>query len=181
MEVTLTPTFGQRLAGLFRILVMTAVFTTVGAIGINLWHAYGEQAKFAIADLVPRLTSIVLPRQDQAAAVAEPSVDATSSVQGGVDAAASIANISGDATQLLQSLARDVAAMGQDLAEVKERMARLSAGQDQIARDLARIRQPSQRPDVRSAMAAAPLQIQPAAPDLRKPAPSAPPQSARPR
>ena len=173
MEVTLHPTFGQRLASLFRLLVMTAVFTTIGAIGINLWHAYSEPAKLAIADLVPRMTSIMLPARDQAAAMAVPSAEATGSVQG------SGAALSEDAAQLLRSLARDVAAMGQDIAELKERMGRLSTGQDQMARDVARIRQPNPRPDVRSAMAAAPPPGPPAATDLRKPV--APPLNPRPR
>ncbi|MBV9982608.1 hypothetical protein [Bradyrhizobium sp.] len=174
----MNPTFGQRLASLFRLLVMTAMFTTIGAIGINLWHAYSEPAKLAISDMVPRVTSMILPGRDQGSAMALPSAEATGSVQGnqaGVEGAA----LSGDAAQLLRSLARDVAAMGQDLAELKERMGRLSNGQDQIARDVARIRQPNSRPDVRSAMAAAPPPTPPAASDLRKPV--APPLSSRPR
>jgi hypothetical protein len=178
MEVTLKPTFGQRLASLFRLLVMTAVFTTIGAIGINLWHAYSEPAKLAIADLVPRVTSIMLPARDQAAAMAVPSAETTGAVQGG-QAGADGAALPEDAAQLLRSLARDVAAMGQDIAELKERMGRLSTGQDQIARDVARIRQPSLRPDVRSAMAAAPSPNPPATADIRKPV--TPPLSTRPR
>lgn len=175
MEVSLYPTFGQRLASLFRLLVMTAMFTTIGAIGINLWHAYSEPAKLAIADLVPRVTSIMLPGRDQAAAMAVPSADATGSVQSGQAGD----ELREDAAQLLRSLARDVAAMGQDIAELRERMGRLSTGQDQIARDVARIRQPSPRPDVRSAMAAAPPPGPPAATDPRRPV--TPPLSPRPR
>jgi hypothetical protein len=178
MGVALKRTFGQRLASLFRLLVMTAVFTTIGAIGINLWHAYSEPAKLVIADLVPRVTAIMLPGRDPAAAMAVPSAETTGSIQGG-QAGADGATLPEETTQLLRSLARDVAAMGQDIAELKERMGRLSTGQDQIARDVARIRQPSLRPDVRSAMAAAPPSGPPAATDIRRPAP--PPLSTRPR
>jgi hypothetical protein len=177
MEVTLNPTFGQRLASLFRLLVMTAVFTTVGAIGISVWHAYGEQAKLAIADLALRATSIVSPPQ-QAAAMAGPSGQG---VQGSTDDVASVATVPGDTTQLLQSLARDVAAMGQDIAELKERMGRLATGQDQIARDVAKIRQPSPRPDLRSAMAAAPPPNPLGQADTRRPATTLPPSVPRPR
>jgi hypothetical protein len=176
MEVTLNPTFGQRLASLFRLLVMTAVFTTVGAIGISVWHAYGEQAKLAIADLAPRV-SIVSP-QHQAATMAGPSGQG---VQGSTDDVASVATVPGDTTQLLQSLARDIAAMGQDIAELKERMGRLATGQDQIARDVAKIRQPGPRPDLRSAMAAAPPPNPPAQADTRRPATTPPPSGLRPR
>jgi len=179
MEVSLTPTFGQRLASLFRLLVMTAIFTTIGAIGINLWHAYSEPARLALAELVPRVTSVMLPGRDQAAAaMAVPSADATSSMQGsqaGTDGAA----LPEDVAQLLRSLARDVAAMGQDIAELRERMGRLSTGQDQIARDVAKIRQPSPRPDLRSAMAAAPPPSPPAVADTRRPVTPSP--SPRPR
>jgi hypothetical protein len=178
MEVTLNPTLGQRLASLFRLLVMTAMFTTIGAVGVSIWHAYGEEAKLAIVDLVPRVTSMVTsimsPRHDQTTAMAMPSTDVTGSVQGSADSAAPTAALPGETTQLLQSLARDVAAMGQDIAELKDRMGRLSTGQDQIARDLARIRQPSQRTDVRSAMAAAPPPGPSAAPEARKPVSSSP-------
>ena len=167
MEVSLNRTFGQRLASLFRLLVMTAMFTTIGAIGISLWHAYSEPARLAIADLIPRVTSIMLPSRDQAAAMAVPPTGATGSVQGS-EARADGAALPEDVAQLLRSLARDVAAMGQDIAELKERMGRLSTGQDQIARDVARIRQPSPRSDVRSAMAAAPPSNPPAAVDTRR-------------
>jgi hypothetical protein len=173
MEVTLNPTIGQRLASLFRLLVMTAMFTTIGAIGISVWHAYGERAKLAVEALVPRAPSVMPPRQDQPAALAASSMDAMASVQGiqaGTDGAASAAALPGDATQLLQSLARDVAAMGQDIAELKERMGRLATGQDQIARDVAKIRQPGPRPELRSAMAAAPPPSP--APDTRRPVPT---------
>jgi hypothetical protein len=176
-EVTLNPTFGQRLASLFRLLVMTALFTTVGAIGISVWHAYGERAKLAITDLVQRPTSTMSPQQDQAAAMAVPSMPMTGPVQDGAEGVAPGPTLPGDATQLLQSLVRDVAAMGQDIAELKDRMGRLSTGQDQIARDLARIRQPNPRPDVRSAMAAAPAPSPPAAPDARRPQSSSTPLS----
>jgi hypothetical protein len=187
MEASLTPTFGQRLTNLFKILVMTAVFTTVGAVGISAWHAYGERTKLAIAELVPRLTSIMSSRQDQLAALS--SVPTANAVQGNADGPVAIATLSGDMTsgdmtQLLQSLARDVAAMGQDISELKERMGRLSVGQDQIARDVARIRQPaSPRLDVRSAMAAAPAPGASAAPDQRRSPSSLPspmPRPARP-
>jgi hypothetical protein len=67
--------------------------------------------------------------------------------------------------------------MGQDIAELKDRMGRLSTGQDQIARDLARIRQPNPRPDVRSAMAAAPAPSPPVAADARRPQSSSTPLS----
>ena len=177
MEVTLKPTFGERLASLFRLLVMTAMFTTIGAIGISVWHAYGERAKLAIAGLVLRAPSVMPPRQDQPAAFAASSMDAMDSVQGiqpGADGATSAAALPGDATQLLQSLARDVAAMGQDIAELKERMGRLAMGQDQIARDLAKIRPPNPRPDLRSAMAAAPSPSPPARADMRRPTTSLP-------
>jgi len=170
MEVTLKPTFGERLASLFRLLVMTAIFTTVGAIGISVWHTYGERAKLAIADLAPRVTSI-MSRQDQAAAMAGLSGQG---VQGSADDVASPATVPGDTTQLLQSLARDVAAMGQDIAELKERMGRLAMGQDQIARDLAKIRPPNPRPDLRSAMAAAPPPSPPAQAGMRRPTTSLP-------
>ncbi|HTO60715.1 MAG TPA: hypothetical protein VMM15_05610 [Bradyrhizobium sp.] len=163
----MNPTFGQRLASLFRLLVMTAMFTTIGAIGISLWHAYSEPARLAIADLIPRVTSIMMPSRDQAAAMAVPPAEATGSVQGG-QAGADGAALPADAAQLLRSLARDVAAMGQDIAELRERMGRLSTGQDQIARDVARIRQPYPRSDVRSAMAAAPLPSPSAVPDPRR-------------
>jgi hypothetical protein len=168
MEVRLTPTFGQRLASLFRLLVTTAIFTTIGAIGINLWHAYSEPARLAIADLIPRVTSTVLPGRDQAAAMAMPSAEAMGSMQGS-QAGADGAVLPADAAPLLRSLARDVAAMGQDIAELRERMGRLSTGQDQIARDVAKIRQPSPRSDLRSAMAAAPPPSQPAVADTRRP------------
>ena len=170
MEVSLTPTFGQRLASLFRLLVTTAIFTTIGAIGISLWHAYSEPARLAIADLIPRVTSTVLPGRDQAAAMGS-----TQGSQAGADGAA----LPADAAQLLRSLARDVAAMGQDIAELRERMGRLSTGQDQIARDVAKIRQPSPRPDLRSAMAAAPPPSPPAVADTRRPVTPSP--SPRPR
>jgi hypothetical protein len=183
MEATLTPTFGQRLTNLFKILAMTAVFTTVGAAGISAWHAYGERAKLAIANLAPRVTSITWSRQDQLAALS--SVPTANSVQGDADGSVATAALSGDMAQLLQSLARDVAAMGQDIAELKERMGRLSSGQDQIARDLARIRQPANpRLDVRSAMAAAPAPGASAVPDQRRSPSSLPspmPRAARPQ
>jgi hypothetical protein len=177
MEVSLNPTFGQRLASLFRLLVTTAIFTTIGAIGINIWHAYSGPARLAIADLIPRVTATVLPARDQAA-MAVPSASAMGSMQAS-QAGADGAALPEDAAQLLRSLARDVAAMGQDLAELRERMGRLSTGQEQIARDVARIRQPSPRVDVRSAMAAAPPPNPPAAADTRRPV--APPPSPRPR
>ena len=183
MEATLTPTFGQRLINLFKILAMTVVFTTVGAVGISAWHAFGERTKLAIADLAPRVTSIMSSRQDQLAALS--SMPTANSVQGDADGAAVPTTLSGDMAQLLQSLARDVAAMGQDIAELKERMGRLSVGQDQIARDVARIRQPaSPRLDVRSAMAAAPAPGASAAPDQRRSPSSLPspmPRPARPQ
>jgi hypothetical protein len=180
MEASLNPTFGQRLANLFKILVMTAMFTTVGAIGISVWHAYGERAKLAIADLVPRVTSIMSSRQDQVAAL--PSMPTTNSIQGDAGGATATTALSGDTAPLLQSLARDVAAMAQDIADLKERMGRLSVGQDQIARDLARIRQPtSPRLDVRSAMAAAPPPSPSATPDSRRAASSLPSPVPRPR
>ncbi|HTO60279.1 MAG TPA: hypothetical protein VMM15_03380, partial [Bradyrhizobium sp.] len=107
----MTPTFGQRLASLLRLLVMTAIFTTIGAIGINLWHSYREPARLALADLVPRVTSMMLPGRDQTAAMAAPSADAGSvqSSQASTDGTA----LPEDVAQLLRSLARDVAAMGQ--------------------------------------------------------------------
>ena len=179
MQATLNPTLGQRVTSLVRLLVMTTLFTLVGAVGISAWQTYGDAVRLAIAERVPRLAPIVSPRQDQAAAMVAPSMQVTASAEH-ADGVGSTATVSEDQAQLLHSLARDVAAMGQDMAELKERIGRLAAGQDGIARDLARIRQPNLRPEVRSAMAAAPPQSPAAASEARKPTSLLPPSIPRP-
>jgi hypothetical protein len=178
MQATMIAAFGQRIAGLLRLLLMTTLFTLVGAVGISAWQAYGDTVRQAIAErVVPRLAPRISPRQDQAAAMAASS---TSVMASAADGAGSTATVSGETAQLLQSLARDVAAMGQDMAELKERVGRLASSQDAMARDIARIRQPYQRSDVRSAMAAVPPQSPAAAPDTRKPTSLLPPSIPRP-
>jgi hypothetical protein len=179
MQAILNSSFGQRVASLFRLLAMTTLFTLVGAVGISAWQTYGGAARLVIAERVPRLAPIILPRQDQAGAMVAPSMQVTASAEH-ADAVASTAIASGDRAQLLRSLARDLAAMGQDMSELKERIGRLAAGQDAIARDLARIRQPPLRPEVRSAMAAAPPQSPAAVPETRKPTSLLPPSIPRP-
>jgi hypothetical protein len=163
MQATMIAAFGQRIASLFRLLAMTTLFTLVGAVGISAWQTYGDTVRRAIAERAPRLVPIS-PRQDQAATMAATS---TAMMASAADGAGSTG--SSETAQLLQSLARDVAAMGQDMAELKERVGRLATSQDAMAHDVARIRQPYQRPDVRSAMAAVPPQSPTAAPDTRKP------------
>jgi hypothetical protein len=180
MQAILIASFGQRITSLFRLLAMTTLFTLVGAVGISAWQTYGDAARLAIAEKVPRLAPIISPRQDQAAAMLAPSMQVATSAER-ADGVGSPATVSADSTQLLQSLARDVAAMGQDMADLKERIGRLAASQDAIARDLARIRQPNPRPDVRSAMAAVPPQSLAAAPETRKPTSLLPPSVPRPR
>jgi len=167
MQATLIAAIGQRITSLFRLLVMTTLFTLVGAVGISAWQTYGDTARRAIAQGVPRLASTMSPRQEQTVGMVAASTPAASAER--TDGAGSTANLSGDTAQLLQSLARDVAAMGQDMAELKERIGRLATTQDAMARDVARIRQPYQRPEVRSAMAAVAPQSPTAAPETRKP------------
>jgi hypothetical protein len=176
MQATMIAAFGQRIASLFRLLLMTTLFTLVGAVGISAWQTYGDTVRHATAErVVPRRAPSMSPRQDQAAAMAASS---TSVMASAADGAGS--TVSGETAQLLQSLARDVAAMGQDMAELKERVGRLASSQDAMARDVARIRQPNPRSDVRSAMAAVPPQSPTAAPDTRKPTSLLPPSIPRP-
>jgi ATP/maltotriose-dependent transcriptional regulator MalT len=155
----------ERLGSLFRLLMLTALFSVAGIVSISAWQSYGEAARLAIASRVPRLAATISPRSELTVGR---SIQAATSAER-MDGASPEAALSADSAQLLQSLQRDVAAMGRDMAELKERLGRLAAGQDQMTRDLAKARQPAQRPDVRSAMAAAPTQNSPAAPDARRP------------
>src|SRR5579864_5198260 len=154
MHAILNASLAQRLASLLRLLLMTTLFSVSGIVAISAWQAYGDAAKRAIAMRASRLVPVRSPRPDQAGVTVGRSMQPTTPAERAE--VASAAAPSAETTQLLQSLTRDVAAMGQDMAELKERIGRLAAGQDQMSRDLAKMRQPNPRPDVRSAMAAAP-------------------------
>jgi hypothetical protein len=169
MQAVLNPTFGERLKSLVRLLAMTALFSGSGIAAISAWQSYGEAARRATAVRLPRAAPSPSARADQAGMTVGLSTQATPPAARADDGASAGAP-SGESAQLLQSLAHDVTALGQDMAELKERIGRLATGQDQMARDLARLRQPNPRADVRSAMAAAPLQTPAAASDPRKPA-----------
>lgn len=179
MQVTFNPSLRQRLTSLFKLLVMTALFSGAGIAGISVWQAYGNATRLPVVRRMPPLVRIVSPRPDQAGVTVGLSKQAAPSEaaqpEPADDAAASVPPE--DSMQLLQSLARDVAAMGQDMTELKARIDHLAAGQDQIERNLATMRQPAPRLELRSAMAATSAQ----APRPRKPVLSVPATAARPR
>lgn len=173
MHAIFNLSFVERLAGLLRLLMLTTLFSVAGIVSISAWQSYGEAARLAIANRVPRLAATISPRPELGGVTVGRAMQAASSGER-MDGAAGEGALAADSAQLLQSLQRDVAAMGRDMAELKERLGRLAAGQDQMTRDLAKTRQSAPRPDVRSAMAAAPAtaaspQSSPATPDARRP------------